>query len=359
MRHLNGFERAGLALLLVLTLLTGCAPRENTSQSTRENREITDMAGRQVTVPVQIDSVFPTGPNSAIYLYTLAPDRLLGWNYPLNDQEKSILPEQYHTLPVYGMGDAVSYEAVIAAAPSLVLNTGTINDKLISDCDKLSRQLGIPVVAVDGDLMASPQAYRFLGELLGAQEQGELLAGYAERTLQDIAGLNIPEEERVRVYYGNGEDSLETAPAGSSHAQIIELAGAANAAELELGDGARIRISPEQLLAWDPDVILTVGEPTSNMSGSSAAEALRSDPVFASLSAVQAGRVYGVPNAPFGWVDRPPGPNRIIGLRWLSGLLYPDRLNFDVDEEVRQFFHLFYHVQLTSQQLEQLYSGAL
>ena len=83
-------------------------------------REITDMAGRKVTVPAaeNIESVFSAGPVAAIFLYMVAPDKLLGWNYELNDVEKSIILDKYQDLPNFGMGDAVNYEAVIAANPT-------------------------------------------------------------------------------------------------------------------------------------------------------------------------------------------------------------------------------------------------
>ncbi len=369
-----------LALLLLVSLLAGCGQtaaempeEEPASQSTAvpeetaepeeatepQEREITDMAGRTMTVPAEIESVFSTGPVAAIYLYTLVPDKLLGWNYELNDIEKSIILEQYHDLPNFGQGDAINYEAVIAAGPTIALNVTSINEGTIDESDALAESLGIPVVMVSSDLLDAPEVYRFMGELFGVEEQAELLAAYAEETFQDIANLNVPEEEKVRIYYGNGEDSLETAPAGSSHGQIIDLVNAINVADLELGDGSRVQISAEQLLAWDPDVIIVNGEPKANMTGSAAAEAIMQDPIFATLTAVQNGKVYGTPNAPFSWVDRPPGPNRIIGMRWLSGLIYPEYLDFDVDEEVREFFQLFYHVELSDQQLAQLYEGAL
>ena len=122
-------------------------------------REITDMAGRTVVVPDEIETVFSSSTVTAIFMYTLAPDKLLGWNYELNELEKSIILEEYHDLPNFGMGDSINYEAVIAADPTIAVNVGTINDKMISDCDKLSKSLGVPVVAVDGDLSASAEAY--------------------------------------------------------------------------------------------------------------------------------------------------------------------------------------------------------
>lgn len=51
--------------------------------------------------------------------------------------------------------------------------------------------------------------------------------------------------------------------------------------------------------------------------------------------------------------------NRLVGVRWLSGLIYPEYLNYDVDEEVCEFFKLFYHVDLTEKQLEQIYNGEI
>lgn len=320
-------------------------------------REITDMAGRTVVVPDEIETVFSSSTVTAIFMYTLAPDKLLGWNYELNELEKSIILEEYHDLPNFGMGDSINYEAVIAADPTIAVNVGTINDKMISDCDKLSKSLGVPVVAVDGDLSASAEAYRFMGELLGEEEQAEKLASYAEKTFADIEKMEVPEDKKVRIYYGNGEDSLETAPAGSAHGQIIDMVNAVNVADLEMGEGSRVQISAEQLLAWDPDVIVVNGEPKADTSGASAAEAILANPDYASLKAVQDQQVYGTPNTPFSWMDRPMGPNRIVGIRWLSGLIYPEYLNYNVDEEVKEFFDLFYHVQLTDEKLENIYSG--
>ena len=363
-----------ICLVMSVSLLTGYSetkaateePTQSTeqdaTQETAETREITDMAGRKVTVPVaeNIESVFSAGPVAAIFLYMVVPDKLLGWNYELNDVEKSIILDKYQDLPNFGMGDAVNYEAVIAANPTIAINSGKINDTMVSDCDALSESLGIPVVAVDNELNNSAEAFRFMGELLGVEDHAEELAQYAEQVFTDINALSdIPEEKKVSVYFGNGEDSLETAPRGSQHAQILDVINAVNVADLELGDGSRVQISAEQLLAWDPDVIVVNGEPKADKSGSSAAEDILSNPDYASLKAVQDQKVYGTPNAPFSWVDRPAGPNRLIGMRWFSALIYPEYIKCDINEEIHKFFDLFYHVDLSDEQLENVLKGTL
>ena len=363
-----------ICLVMSVSLLTGYSEtkaateeptqsaEQDATQETAETREITDMAGRKVTVPVaeNIESVFSAGPVAAIFLYMVAPDKLLGWNYELNDVEKSIILDKYQDLPNFGMGDAVNYEAVIAANPTIAINSGKINDTMVSDCDALSESLGIPVVAVDNELNNSAEAFRFMGELLGVEDHAEELAQYAEQVFTDIKALSdIPEEKKVSVYFGNGEDSLETAPRGSQHAQILDAINAVNVADLELGDGSRVQISAEQLLAWDPDVIVVNGEPKADKSGNSAAEDILSNPDYASLKAVQDQKVYGTPNAPFSWVDRPAGPNRLIGMRWFSALIYPEYIKCDINEEIYKFFDLFYHVDLSDEQLENVLKGIL
>lgn len=363
-----------ICLVMSVSLLTGYSEtkaateeptqsaEQDATQETAETREITDMAGRKVTVPAaeNIESVFSAGPVAAIFLYMVAPDKLLGWNYELNDVEKSIILDKYQDLPNFGMGDAVNYEAVIAANPTIAINSGKINDAMVSDCDALSESLGIPVVAVDNELNNSAEAFRFMGELLGVEDHAEELAQYAEQVFTDINALSdIPEEKKVSVYFGNGEDSLETAPRGSQHAQILDAINAVNVADLELGDGSRVQISAEQLLAWDPDVIVVNGEPKADKSGSSAAEDILSNPDYASLKAVQDQKVYGTPNAPFSWVDRPAGPNRLIGMRWFSALIYPEYIKCDINEEIHKFFDFFYHVDLSDEQLENVLKGTL
>lgn len=363
-----------ICLVMSVSLLTGYSEtkaateeptqsaEQDATQETAETREITDMAGRKVTVPAaeNIESVFSAGPVAAIFLYMVAPDKLLGWNYELNDVEKSIILDKYQDLPNFGMGDAVNYEAVIAANPTIAINSGKINDAMVSDCDALSESLGIPVVAVDNELNNSAEAFRFMGELLGVEDHAEELAQYAEQVFTDINALSdIPEEKKVSVYFGNGEDSLETAPRGSQHAQILDAINAVNVADLELRDGSRVQISAEQLLAWDPDVIVVNGEPKADKSGSSAAEDILSNPDYASLKAVQDQKVYGTPNAPFSWVDRPAGPNRLIGMRWFSALIYPEYIKCDINEEIHKFFDLFYHVDLSDEQLENVLKGTL
>ena len=63
------------------------------------------------------------------------------------------------------------------------------------------------------------------------------------------------------------------------------------------------------------------------------------------------------PHLPFGWIDLPPSVNRLIGLRWLAKLLYPERFGEDMHALSRDFFARYYHVTPTDAQIERVLAG--
>jgi iron complex transport system substrate-binding protein len=82
------------------------------------------------------------------------------------------------------------------------------------------------------------------------------------------------------------------------------------------------------------------------------------DPRWQGLRAVREGRVYLAPGLPFGWFDAPPGVNRLIGVRWLTSVLYPDKFPEDLRSITRDFYSRFYHVDLSDPQLDNLLQPA-
>lgn len=347
-------------------LLAACAPASSSmpapasaASSQEKAASFTDMAGREIQLPEgmgAVGSVYGTDPVGSLTVYTLAPDKLLGWNYSFNEQESLYILPEYADLPVYGMGDSVNLEVILADAPDLCIQMGPLNGAAAEKADKLQEQLGIPVVMVSGAMEDLPEAYEFLGKLLDEEEQAAKLAGYARAAL-GRARAAIPPEGGPAIYYGNGVGSLETAPAGSVSAEVFELLGANNVARLEIEGGSRVQVSAEQIMSWDPDYIFVNGEPKQELTASQAAREMMEDPLYANVTAVQEERVYGVPKAPFAWVDRPRGPNRLVGLDWVGSILYPSQYGDGIESYVKEFYSLFYHMELTEEQLAQLMAG--
>jgi iron complex transport system substrate-binding protein len=319
----------------------------------KARRIFTDSAGRSVELPAKIERIAPSGALAQIVLYSLVPERVVGWCQTPPELVKKYMPQRYWSLPTfgtyYGKNANLNLEALIAAKPDLIIDIGEAKKNVKGDMDTLQSQLGIPVVFIEAHLDTFAQAYTALGELTGEKEAAARLAAYCAKAVGGAreAAASIPASKRLKVYYGEGKTGLETNPRGSIHADVIDLVGAVNVADIPITSGAGgNQITREQLLIWNPDIIILGPE--------SVYGKLRSDPMWKDLAAVKAGRVYEIPNGPYDWMGRPPAVNRLIGIYWLGGLVYPDKFPGDLESEAREFYRLFYHYELSDSEFSDL-----
>jgi iron complex transport system substrate-binding protein len=321
----------------------------NAAQAAR----VTDGAGRAVPVPEKVKRVFPAGPPAAILLYTLAPDLLLGWPRPNRGPELEFLLPEVGRRPeigrLTGRGNTANLEVVLALKPDLIVDSGSVTETYVSLAERVQAQTGIPYALLSGRFDHLPESYRQLGALVGRDKEADALAGYAEETMQAVLGrvATVPAEHRPRVYYARGPEGLVTGLGGSINVETIEFMGARNVAGGQRGGLANVSI--EQVLAWNPQVIVTIDQDF--------AATVQNDPRWASIEAVRNGRVHLSPKLPFGWVDFPPSVNRLIGLWWLGKVLYPEVFPEDLREKTREFYARFYHVTPSDEQIERVLAG--
>lgn len=318
-----------------------------------DTRVFTDSAGREVTLPTEINKVAPSGPLAQIVLYTVCPDKLAGLASDFSEGAKQYVDEKYWGLPkfgqFYGKNASLNMEALIAESPDVIIDIGEAKETIKEDMDALQEQLGIPVVFVEADLDTMSTAYERLGELTGESVQAKELADYCTNILQkseEIKG-EISEDEKKTVYFATGDDGLHTNAEGSIHARVIEQIGAENVAKVELvSSGGGSEVSFEQLLLWQPDIIIADSDELY--------ETIETDKVWGELNAVKEGKVYKIPTVPYSFMSSPPSVNRMIGILWLGNLVYPEQYDIDVKEEVQNFYKLFYHVDLNDTRAEEL-----
>jgi iron complex transport system substrate-binding protein len=314
---------------------------------------LTDAGGRVVPIPEKVTRVFPAGPPAAILLYTLAPELLLGWPRANNTEEREFLLPEVGARPeigrLTGRGNTANLESVIALKPDLILDVGYVDPTYVSLADRVAQQTGIPYALLDGHFDKAAATYRALGELVGRRDEAEKLARYTDDTLHTITQRveNIPTDRRPRVYYARGPRGLETALGGSINVETIEFLGARNVAGERRGGLAQVSL--EQVLSWNPDVIVTVDRDF--------AQSVKVDPTWASVAAVKQGQVYLAPRLPFGWVDFPPSVNRLIGLWWLARIFYPTRIPESIRFLTHEFYSKFYHVTPTDDQIAHILAG--
>ena len=341
------FKRAASALLAIVLLL-GVSLTANASGV----RAFTDSVGRTVEVSETIERVAPSGTLAQIALLAIAPDMLVGLtSKPSNDALPYLGTAA--DLPVlgqlYGGKGDLNLEELAAVGPQVVIDIGEAKSVAAADMDQLSEQIGIPAVHIDADTRTAGDAYRVLGALLGREEQAERIASYYEETLAriDATIARVGEANKASLLYLVGDDGLGAIARTSYHAEFIDLI-ADNRAVVESPSsrGTGNAVGLEQLLLWDPDVIV--------FSSIDAYRNALGDPLWQELSAVSSGHIAVSPFGPYNWMGFPPSVQRLLGALWLTHLLYPEDADYDLYTEAAAYFDLFYHASLTTGQLDNI-----
>jgi iron complex transport system substrate-binding protein len=315
-------------------------------------REVVDSAGRKVDIPDHIARVMAAGPPASALMTMLAPQMLIGWQLPPSPAALPYLPAVTRNLPVVGRltgrGSTANLETVVGAKPDLILDFGTLSETYKSLADRTQEQTGIPYLLIDGRFAQTVPALTLLGSALGVADRAQALASKVQAVFAEVDAVlrAVPDNQRPRVYLARRDTGLETSYRGSLNTEIIERAGGINVVDTGPLQGGLVNVSLEQVLAWNPDTIITT------------------DPAFAAQAPAAAGwrdvaavknkRVYLSPRLPYGWIDVPPSLNRILGLVWLEHMFFPEKFPGDMRAQTRDFYKLFYQVDLTDAQLDTL-----
>jgi iron complex transport system substrate-binding protein len=311
-------------------------------------RSITDAVGRTVEIPDRPQRIMPAGAPAALILYTLAPDKMLGWAHRPSDEALALLDPAAAKLPALGAlteSDEIDAAAIKGLHPDLIIDIGSIAPRFRDLADHVQAATGVPYILLDGRLDKTPELYRLLGKITGEKAGADALAGKSERILNEVRaasptqGSNPP----LTTYYGRDEDGLTPVPPRSISAEPLALLGLSNVVPIDKSKG---KITSQQLLAWNPAVILTMSE--------SFAAQLRADPAYAPLPAVKDHHVLLAPKLPFGWIDEPPSVNRLLGLLWVGHALRPGAFTGDLRAETRSFFRDFYRRDLSDTELDRI-----
>lgn len=325
---------------------------------TKGSKNVTDMLGRSLEIPASVNNIVATSPPMTTVLYMIAPDKLKAVNFQWADDELKYVPGQYANYPVvggwYGTQDG-SYEEFIAAEPDLIIESideGGDGDK--STVEERQQKFGtIPVLAVNDTTNVEKvgQSITFIGEVVGAQDKASQLNDFNNKYLDMVhdRSSKLSESDKKTVYYAEGDDGLQTNPSHSTHGQLIDLIGGKNVADSasQGNTTSGIQVSIEQVISWNPDIIIT-NDPEFYSK-------VYSDNNWAQLNAVKNKEVYLSPQSPFKWFDRPVGANMIIGVPWTAKVIYPDDYkDIDMVSATKEFYSNFYHFDLSDEQAKQI-----
>ncbi len=346
-----------IALLLTAILLLapiGCAKTPDAPEASA-TRMFTDSVGRTVELPATIDKVAISGPLAQIVVFALCPDKLVGVAQKWDKTAEQYLATEYYQLPelgqLYGGKGELNLETLLSSEAQVVIDVGEPKGSIREDLDALSEQTGIPFVHITASIGTMGNAYRKLGELLNMPEEAEALAAYCDAKYELITGI-AGSVDKANLLYITGEKGLNVIAKDSYHAEIIDLLSN-NLAVVESpsSKGTGNEVDMEQILLWNPDVILFAPD--------SCYASVGSDPLWSGVAAIQNGTYYEVPFGPYNWMGFPPSVQRILGMLWMAKLLYPDVADYDLKTEVQTYFRLFYHCDLSAADYDALVANSI
>ena len=312
--------------------------------------ELTDAAGRHVRLPDTAYRVLPAERNAEVMVFVLAPDRLAGVSR--GPGHAPVLRRR--TVLEWRLRDGPATMAATAQrlGADLILDAGPVTPDRAAYADQVQQISGIPYVLLDDSFARMPRVLRTIGAIVGADARHTRdVWRFTEQALASMRGrlLITPGNHRPHVYYAIGPDGLTTALPGSPAGEALDEAGAINVAGA-LGRGSQAPVTPAQLGAWNPDIIIAEGP--------RAYAAFTRRSAWSHLAAVRNHKVFLEPTYPFGWIEDPSGVNRVIGLYWLSTLFYPDATEEDLRAVTCEFYDKFYRIKLTNAQLERMVRAA-
>ena len=347
------------AALFTAFLLTGCSGKQAPqagSQTLSETVSFIDSAGRDLVIPAHITKVSPSGALAQMYLLAIAPDLLVTIASKYSPDNLKYIPAEVAALPMVGQfygSEDLNLETVAAIGPEIVIDIGEPKKTIVEDMDSITESLAIPAIHITATLQSTPEAFRTLGKILNREAQGEALARYCETTLtQTDRIMTQARAAKSSILYCLGESGLNVLPAATFHAEVLDymannLAVVDNPASRGIGNETDL----EQILLWNPEVIL--------FSPSSVYPMVQDDPVWSKLRAVQNRTYYEVPVGPYNWMGMPPSINRYLGMIWLTKLLYPNFADFELYDQIREYYRLFYHYDLSRTEFDALTAHSL
>ena len=305
---------------------------------------LVDQADRTVTVPRPIERVVSTFPSLTRVIVELGGvDKLVGVSdymtmdtYAANLLELRAYPE-LKELPGVGSTEP-NLEQIVFLKPDVVFSSTSPDQANV-----IQMNTGIPTVGLSTSYPyegkgGAFEGYRLAGRVIGKEERAEELISFVNEEFDKIRDVvsEIPDSERVRVYYmGWGKI---TRPHMTEYGPI-EIAGGINVAAGS-GYGWNVETTKEQVIKWNPDIILIHSTGKSHFGGT-LVEDILSDPDLQSINAVKDGKVY---YSKGGYIGRNPATG-VTEVPYMAKLFYPKKFeDLDVEMEGNRILEKFYGV---------------
>ena len=301
---------------------------------------VTDAAGREVTIEEEPEKLVSGYYITTSMLIALGhADKLVGIEAKADTRPiYALAAPELLELPSVGTAKEFDLEGCAALEPDLVILPLKLKDTIPA-----LEELGLTVLTVNPESLEElNETIRLFNTVIGDPVKGWELLDYNQKT-QEFLAEKLADVEKPRVYLAGNSSYLSTAGAAMYQNSLLELGGGENVAA-ELEDTYWADVSYEQLLSWNPEVIIMASDAAYSK------EAILSHPQLQQLDAVKHGRVYAMPSAFESWDS--PVPSALVGSRWVASVLHGEQYAFEqFQADAADFYRQFYGVEIDTQLL--------
>jgi iron complex transport system substrate-binding protein len=251
-------------ILCLQILFTACNNQQN--QNAANTRTFTDMLGRQVQLPDTLNRIVGVRASALrMLLYMDAADKIAGIEDIEHRNERPYMLANPHllNLPIIGPKMSGDAEMILKARPNAIFMTYAT----IEDADRLQKQTGIPVVAIDATEFGTARdtlfsTFRLLGKILHKEARADSLIDFINLNIEELnqRTYDIPEELKPGVYIGGVPYSGAHGITSTQfyYPPFMFLNAKNVAADVRDERYSHVRgtyIDKEQLMMWNPDYL--------------------------------------------------------------------------------------------------------
>ena len=333
--------------MISVSLLCGFALADNKEACTKK---VPDFAKIEVCIPQKIDKIIITcygGASQEIALF-MSADKIVAHPDTRQFRQLSRVYPYIKNIPSVGTFNDVNLETLLKLHPTIVfagITSLPMNERI--------RSAGIPIYTLGIGKHSIPtllQEFAHVGKMLHKEQKADALISYWRDTLSmiDQRLSKIDPAKRKKVFYTSTAAKIGSGSPKNWGDDFIESAGGMNVAAAIPFQGG---VNAEVLNIWNPDVIITTTNGKNNLN----AQWIRNDPALSQLKAVHDNKVFEAPIGTFWW-DRP-SPESILGIIWLSKILYPEAMHdIDLKQETKVFYKKFYNYTLSDKEYVEFFN---
>ncbi|MFL0195199.1 ABC transporter substrate-binding protein [Clostridium sp. WILCCON 0269] len=344
-------------IIATLTLL-GCSKQVSETQTSPKSDKITvtDSSGAKVEVPTNISRIADAwGAHNAVVAMLGSGDKIVATtlNAKLKPWLFKVTPKMNNAVTTFNVDATnINMEELIKTKPDILfMSTGNKNISKMSD-------LKIPVVQVSfKDFDSMKKCVKLTGDILGEEgkKRAQQYVSYLDNKINMISSVTskIPEDQKLKVLHIADFSPLKVDGKDTIIDSWIKVSGGINAA----GDvsGNAKEVSMEQILTWNPDVII-VSSTVGNADRKKSLTEILNDETWKKTNAVQKGRVYVNPDGAFSW-DRY-SAEEALQIQWVAKTLYPEKFqSLDVGKETKWFYKTFFNYSLSDSEVQRILNG--